>query len=910
MGSKKKKKKQRGQTEKPVEQTAAARPRGWRLWLFRLAAVVLAPVVFLALIEAVLRVAGYGAPASFFIEEPDSIRTNPAFSRICFPPELARMPVPERIPDPKPPTSYRIFVLGGSAAQGFPKPAYGFGRILEAMLRERYPAVEFEVVNAALTAINSHVVLPIARDCARREADLLVVYMGNNEVVGPFGPGTVFAEFSRSLPLIRASLAVKRSRAGQLIGSLMSLGRQKSAGWAGMEMFIEHHVAADDPRMSGVYEHFKRNLTDVIESAVELGIPVVVSNVAVNLKDNPPFASLHRPNMEDSEIARWQEALDAGIAFEEVGSLEDAAEMYRAALEIDDRHAELHFRLARLLLAAGDADGARLSYGRALELDALRFRADRGINEAIREVAEGRREEGVYFVDAVRAFAESEWTERGIAGEELFYDHVHMNFEGGYVLARAVFEQVAELLPIAAAAGVPSPERCGRRVAFTDWERGLMFKQLGALLDKKPFTDQLDHDVRQRSYHQRMLGLDREMSLAKLRRLTVLYESVTTEAPRDPWLRIGYAALLDRLGDRERAVEQLSAALNGNPTHSDALWQLSKILAKQGRYEEEARYLKLLLEIDPFFMQARTRRAINLQQRGRTDDSILAYRELLRDYPDNSHIHCGLARILMKSGNTEEAVTEYRRALEIEPDFAEARTDLVRLMLSRGDRTGAIAECKDWMRAATGDAGPYLLLGSVLERSGDPAGAEEQYRKAVEVDPRSMRTRMQYGDFLHRRGATAQATAFHRRMLDSDPDIAGGHYLLGLSLAREGMAAQGVVELRAELSRAPEFRSALLALARILATDPDPSVRDGTQALAVAEKLAAVAPDDPASFDALAAAYAESGHFDRAVEAEKRALQLAQAGGRRKQQRAREYAERLELYRSGRPFRAGKQLRR
>lgn len=52
------------------------------------------------------------------------------------------------------------------------------------MLRDQYPGVDFDVINAAITAINSHVVLPIARGCSRLESDLFVIYLGNNEVFG------------------------------------------------------------------------------------------------------------------------------------------------------------------------------------------------------------------------------------------------------------------------------------------------------------------------------------------------------------------------------------------------------------------------------------------------------------------------------------------------------------------------------------------------------------------------------------------------------------------------------------------------------------------------------------------------------------------------------------------------------
>ena len=92
--------------------------------------------------------------------------------------------------------------------------------MLQAMLELRYPGTHFEIVNAAMTAINSNVILPIARDCASAGADIWVIYMGNNEVVGPFGAGTVFGQQAPPLPLIRADLALKTTRIGQLIDIL------------------------------------------------------------------------------------------------------------------------------------------------------------------------------------------------------------------------------------------------------------------------------------------------------------------------------------------------------------------------------------------------------------------------------------------------------------------------------------------------------------------------------------------------------------------------------------------------------------------------------------------------------------------------------------------------------------------
>ena len=130
---------------------------------------IVAAVLPLLLLEFGLRAAGYGYPSAFFVRmrgTPD-YTTNQMFGRRFFPVLLARTPVPERIASPKPEGTLRIFVLGESAAMGFPEPGFSLGRNLEMMLRRIYPERRFEVIAASMTAINSHVLVPIARDCAR-----------------------------------------------------------------------------------------------------------------------------------------------------------------------------------------------------------------------------------------------------------------------------------------------------------------------------------------------------------------------------------------------------------------------------------------------------------------------------------------------------------------------------------------------------------------------------------------------------------------------------------------------------------------------------------------------------------------------------------------------------------------------
>ena len=167
-----------------------------RKWVYRLATLTLVPLLVLGALEMCLRIGGYGYPTDFFkplrIGTEDYLVENDKFGLRFFPPQLARSPAPVAMKAHKPPGTFRIFILGESAALGDPRPAYGPGRYLQALLEERFPEQKFEVICVAMTAINSHALLPIARECAQHEGDCWILYLGNNEMVGPFGAATVF----------------------------------------------------------------------------------------------------------------------------------------------------------------------------------------------------------------------------------------------------------------------------------------------------------------------------------------------------------------------------------------------------------------------------------------------------------------------------------------------------------------------------------------------------------------------------------------------------------------------------------------------------------------------------------------------------------------------------------------------
>jgi len=560
----------------PVAAKPAPKISRRRLWLFR----ICAPIVILLLVvgglELILRICGYGYPTSFFIKTKidgtEYYVSNDRFGYRFFPPALARTPMPMRMEVKKPANTYRIFVFGESAAMGDPDPTFGASRYLQVLLRDRFPGTDFEVVCVAMTAINSHVILPIARECAKRDGDLWIIYMGNNEMVGPFGGSTVFGSRTAGTPLIRASLAVKGTKSGQLLNNLMAHFGHSSTPktWSGLNMFKEHQLRHDDPNRLRAYENFKQNLNDILRAGQDAGVPIILSTVGSNLKDCAPFGSLHSTALNDTKTNEWNALYQDGIKLESSGDFSGALKKYEQAAAIDPQYAELHFRSGQCQLALTNLVTALNSFELARDDDTLAFRADSRINKIISDAAETQKNHSVHFLDAFKLLAQNSPVH--IPGNELFYEHVHLNFDGNYLLARAFAEQALPLFPKSMVARAKSAwasaEFCDRRLAVSPWDRFRVWQENYSRVSEPPFTDQLNDVPRARFYMAKLQELNSQMTEPARVQSRAVYEEDLALNPNDYCLRENFAQFLDQTGnlaDAPAQEQKVSALLPQNP---------------------------------------------------------------------------------------------------------------------------------------------------------------------------------------------------------------------------------------------------------------------------------------------------------------------------------------------------------
>ena len=759
---------------------------------------LVAPLLLIAALEIFLRMAGYGYPASFFLEERingrEVLTENWRFGWRFFPKEIARTPQPVVFTRHKEPGTTRIFVFGESAAMGDPEPAFGFPRMLEAMLELSFPSNKFEVINVAMTAINSHVIREIAKDCAPLEGDFWLIYMGNNEVVGPFGGGTVFGRQAPRLTFIRASLWLKQFGIVQL---LSSLGERGPLEWSGMEMFLKQQVRGDDPRMVKVHEHFRENLDSIVRYGNKAGAKVIISTVAVNLRNCPPFGSMHRA-LTRKESIEFENTFALGLKLASSNRFSDAYAAFNrprsTSARGEDEFADLFFQLARCELALGANAAAGTNFNLAKEYDTLRFRADDAINALIRACPSANK-----VLDTANVIAAA--SSNSIPGEEFFFEHVHLTFEGNYQLARVFFDEVVRALPDRALQ-TPSLEACAQRLAWTDWNRLEVFEDMCKRLRQPPFTAQFGNAARDGEWKKRIDELEASLTSEKLQRITDEYATALRFAPGDWVLRENFARLLEVRGETARAVEQWKEVMRLLPHDTQAYYHLGNLLDLTGRSEEALPFFRQALRRNPALAEARNGLAIALANLGRDAEAERELQAVLKVKPKATEARVNLGYLLAHQGRTNEAIAQYELALKNDTNSAAAHVNLGKLLGQRGERASAVAHYEAALRINPKNAVAHYNLGNAL-LSQDAGEAAKHYSEAVRAKPDFAEARLALALELARVGDTTEAQKHFAEVIRLQPNSPDAHFNYGVLLAKQGQFSDAAKEFSETLRIQP-----------------------------------------------------------------------------------------------------------
>jgi tetratricopeptide (TPR) repeat protein len=703
---------------------------------------VVIPPVFLLAVEFGLRWAGFGRPATFLIpdDKPGYFRTNPDFASLFLPANFELRPLNFRIAAHKAPNTIRIVVLGESAAQGVPVPSFGFAGQLRAQLRARYPGKEIEVINTGIVAINSHVVYQIALDLARFEPDLFVVYMGNNEVVGPYGPGCAYLSQMPPLWAIRASVFVRSTRIGQLVGSFLDRltpRRRRAPEWGGMSMFVDNAVAGDDPRLEAVYRNFSANLRSIVAAATGAGAKTILCTVVANLKDCPPFLSRHRPGLSAAELSAWQAELDQGTLAWRLGDAGRARAHLEAARQIDPQYADTDFMLGTLGWQAGDIASARQHFVAALHWDALRFRPDPRINQIVREVARSSGSH-VSLLDAARAMGSDPDSPAPPSGRELLFEHVHFDWNGNYRLARMMAECAADAVfgGEKSDSGWLDSAACADALAYTPHERLPMLLRIEVLVRKPPFTHQLTYGEDEARMTRDIAAATQDATMpATLSHASEVATAALARDPDNPALA-GILEGIDRdRGDWPGALALARRAEELTPFDFALEADEATILTRLGRFDEAEKILLQSVERGADWDLAGPVLADFWTRTKRFDEGRRFFDRAAAQRSGDRRLRLIRAGLWRAAGDVVGAEREYRTLLSEDPANEDALEALVGQLFDLGKSDEAAKVSLSAADRQPGNEANNLRAANICEIRGDDDGTIRYLQAAEQTGP-------------------------------------------------------------------------------------------------------------------------------------------------------------------------------
>ena len=367
------------------------------------------------------------------------------------------------------------------------------------------------------------------------------------------------------------------------------------------------------------------------------------------------------------------------------------------------------------------------------------------------------------------------------------------------------------------------------------------------------------------------------MRRGDLQEALVAFQAADEALPNDPITLFNLGMVLIELGDKAQAEEQMLRAIEFNHDYREPHFNLALILAERNDLAGAERHFRRAAEIDPADLEARVRLGEVLTRLRGPAEAIELLEEVLASDPALPIAHLALGAAHQEAGNSQAARDSLLKVLEAAPGAPRERAEAHYRLAVLADSTNAGAMPAESTLAAAGD-----------RRIGDEHDTEAHLGQAIELDPDFAEAHALLGRLLARRERYGEAASHFARALARDPANARWHgdRAMSLILGQRYQAAKGaLISGRRAVESAGTAPTAALdhldtLLARVLAASPTPGIRDGVEALTIAQRLMAERPTLQHA-ETLAMALAEVGDFEPAASLQRQVL--AEVGRRGKQ---------------------------
>jgi tetratricopeptide (TPR) repeat protein len=400
-----------------------------------------------AALELYLRSIDYGYEDRLFVldqEVGEYVLNQPLYQKY-FPtdPLLKNSRIPELLPEmsfaaQKGDNVFRIFCLGGSTTRG-DFSDNRFPDLLAEMLVRSEVDKKVEVFNLGITTFNSYQVADFVAELVDYAPDLLIIYMGHNEIYGPLGVASS-SQVSSSHRLTKTVLLLQRFKTFQLLQNyylkLIDIDSDADRQGALFKFMAKSSVEPFSPLKEKSLKYFSNNLDNIIAQVKKRDAPLILTTIASNIRDFRPFDSAVP---EGSLAKEWQSLIDSAVALKDKGNLQEAAETFLQAIDLYPDNAQQYFDLGQVCMSLKMYGVALESLTKAKDLDIIPFRAPSGINRIIRQKAV---EPGFVILDVEEIYKTK--SEDGLIGKPIMIEHLHPSAYGHYLIAAGLTELVFE----------------------------------------------------------------------------------------------------------------------------------------------------------------------------------------------------------------------------------------------------------------------------------------------------------------------------------------------------------------------------------------------------------------------------------------------------------------------------------
>ncbi|HXX41273.1 MAG TPA: tetratricopeptide repeat protein, partial [Chthoniobacterales bacterium] len=267
-----------------------------------------------------------------------------------------------------------------------------------------------------------------------------------------------------------------------------------------------------------------------------------------------------------------------------------------------------------------------------------------------------------------------------------------------------------------------------------------------------------------------------------------------------------------------------------------------------------------------------------LFNRGRIDEAIVQFEKSINVRPGYAEAQDNLGVALTTKGRFDSAAIHLKQAVELRPGQPKAHYDLANALSQQGERSAAIAQYQQALTLNPNYVDAHFNLATALARDRQIDAAQSEYQKAIADNPKYAEAYYALGNIFFEENKSDDALKQYQEALKNRPDYPEVENNIALVLLRKGQPRDAAGHWRRSLELRPDFTESLNNLAWLLATFPDDTLRNGTEAVALAERAQQISGGkDPSILRTLAAAYAETGRFAEAIDTAQRGVRLSVA---------------------------------